>query len=74
MQIYRLKKRAKRAAWVAAWIGENSNNWWELSLDDQALWEEHESGSIRRQIAELRELQQPRFVGFASSIADKMQC
>ena len=74
LQIYSLKKRANRAAWVAAWIDENWNNWYQLSQSDRALWEEHQSGAIRHQIAQLTEQQQPRFLGSASSIARNMQC
>ena len=74
LQIYSLKKRANRAAQVVAWIDENWNNWWELSLSERALWEEHQIGSIQRQIAELRKQQQPRFRGSASSVAHNMQC
>ena len=72
LQIYSLKKRADRAASIAA--SKNWNNWWELSPSERALWEEHQSGSIQRQIAELRKQQQPRFRGSASSIAHNMQC
>ena len=73
LQIYSLQKRANRADSLTAWIDENSNNWWELSPSDRALWQEHQTGSIRRQIAKLKEKQQPRFPECASSIAHNME-
>ena len=71
-QILALQKRAERAAWIAEWIAEDWNNWYQLSLNDQELWQEHHNGAIRRQIAELRAQQQARFQGAASSIARNM--
>ena len=56
-----LKQRAERAAWIRKRIAEDGNNWYQLSLKDQKLWEEHDDEDIRRQIAELRAQQQPRF-------------
>ena len=59
-QILALQKRAERAAWIAEWIAEDWNNWYQLSLNDQELWQEHHNGAIRRQIAEHRAQQQAR--------------
>ena len=71
-QIRVLQKRAELAAWIAEWITEDWNNWYQLSLNDQELLEEHHNGAIRGQIAQLRAQQQPRFQGAASSIARNM--
>ena len=71
-QIRTLQERAERAAWITHWIVEDSNNWYQLSLNDQELLEEHHNGAIRGQIAQLRAQQQPRFQGTASSIARNM--
>ena len=71
-QIRTLQERDERAARITHWIVEDSNNWYQLSLNDQELLEEHHNGAIRGQIAQLRAQQQPRFQDTASSIARNM--
>ena len=68
-QIYNLRQRQKRAQWVAAWVAEDWNNWYQLSHADQTLWAEHNDGTIQRQIADLQARQQPRFPGVAECLA-----
>ena len=68
-QIYKSRQRQKRAQWVADWVAEDWNNWYQLSQADQTLWIEHNDGTIRRQIADLRERQEPRFLGAAEKLA-----
>ena len=68
-QIYNLGQRLQRAQWVAGWVTEDWNNWYQLSQADQALWIEHNEGTIRRQIADLQARQQPRFAGAAERVA-----
>ena len=68
-QIYVLEKRQKRAQWVANWVAEDWNNWYQLCHADQTLWAKHNSGTIRRQIADLRARQQPNFPGAAECLA-----
>ena len=68
-QIYNLRQRQKRAQWVADWVAEDWNNWYQLSHADQTLWVEHDDGTIRRQIADLQARQQPRFPGAAEQLA-----
>ena len=75
-QILAHTQRADRAAWIRKKIAEDWNYWYQLSWEDQKLWQEHDDEDIRRQIAELRAQQQPRFEGAAPSIARNMtkQC
>ena len=75
-QIRELTERAERATWVRKWIAESRNNWYQLSWKDQKLWQEHDDEDNRRQIAELRSQQQPKFEGASSPIARNMtkQC
>ena len=68
-QIYNLRQRQKRAQWVADWVAEDWNNWYQLSQADQTLWVAHNDGTIRRQIADLQARQQPRFPGAAEQLA-----
>ena len=68
-QIYKSRQRQKRAQWVADWVADDWNNWYQLSQADQTLWIEHNDGTIRRQIADLRGRQQPRFPGAAEKLA-----
>ena len=68
-KIYNLRQRQKRAQWVADWVAEDWNNWYQLSRADQTLWIEHNDGTIRRQIADLQARQQPRFPGAAECLA-----
>ena len=37
-QIYALKKRQARGQWIAEWIVENRDNWFQLTHADQLLW------------------------------------
>jgi len=68
-QIYKSRQRQKRAQWVADWVADDWNNWYQLSQADQTLWIEHNDGTIGRQIADLRAQQQPRFPGAAEQLA-----
>ena len=68
-QIYKLRQRQKHAEWLADWVADSWNNWYQLSQADQTLWIEHNDGTIRRQIADLRARQQPRFPGAAECVA-----
>ena len=51
--IYVLRKRQKRAQWVADWVAEDWNNWYQFSHADQTLWVEHIDRTILRQIRRL---------------------
>ena len=75
-KIRALTQRAEHAASIRKKVAEDGNSWYQLSLKDQKLCQEHDDEDIRRQIAELRAQQQPRFEGAASSIARNMtkQC
>ena len=68
-QIHALKQLAGHAAWVREWISKDQNNWHQLSLKDQKLWQEHDDKDNLRQIAELRAQQEPRFSG--SRVSDR---
>ena len=71
-QIHALQQLAGRAASIREWIAQDRNNWYELSLEDQKLWQGHDDEDNRRQISALRAQQQPRYPGAASSIARVM--
>ena len=70
-QIYALKQRQVRGQWIADWIHENWDSWYQLSQADQSLWVEHDSGDLTRKIDELRRQQQPRFAGVAEKFAEQ---
>jgi hypothetical protein len=69
-QIYWLTKRQERGRWIANWIKDNWNNWYELTEEDRKIWDEYDKGNIASQIDELRSQQQPRFPGVAQSMYD----
>ena len=71
-QIYALKKRQTRGQWIAEWIVENPDNWYQLTHADQLLWREYTNEDITRKIAELQMEQQPRFPGVAEIVATSM--
>ena len=67
-QIYHLKKSIERAQWIAKWIQEDWNNWYQLSKLDRNLWVEYNNGNLERMITELRAQQQqrgPKYFGAA---------
>ena len=70
-QIYHLKTSIERAQWIAKWIQEDSNNWYQLSKPDRNLWVEYNNGNLERMITELRPQQQqrgPKYSGAAQSM------
>ena len=67
--IYNLRQRQKRAKWIASWVTEDWNNWYQLNQANQTLWSEHNDGTIRRQIADQQTRQHPRFPGAAEQLA-----
>ena len=68
-QIYALEQRRVRGKWIAEWIEEDRNNWYQLNHADQLLWTDYTNGDITRNMTGLQMKQQPRFPGAAASIA-----
>ena len=71
-QIYELGMMMKRGQWIADWVAADWDNWYRLSAADQHLWVEYERGSLKRQMAELKAQQQPKFPGIAQSLMPEL--
>jgi hypothetical protein len=67
-QIYHLKEKRKRGKWVADWVAQDWNNWYQLSAADKTLLQQYQNADIDREIRELEAQQQPRFPGATSFI------
>jgi hypothetical protein len=67
-QIYSLQQKRARGRWIADWIDEDWNNWYNLSHADRRLWTEHTSRNISSEITELQMRQQPRYPGAAEAL------
>jgi len=64
-RIYELKKTMKRGESIAEWVAADCGNWDLLSTADQHIWLEYDPVNLKRQIAELKAQQQPKFPGIA---------
>jgi len=71
-QIYKLGMMIKRGEWIADWLATDWDNWYRLSVADQHLSVEYEQGNLKRQMAELRAQQQPKFPGIAQSLMPEL--
>ena len=60
----------KRGEWIAAWVAADCDNWDRLSVADQHIWVEYDQGNLKRQIAELKAQQQPKFLGIQSMMPE----
>ena len=77
-QIYQSKKNIQRAQWIAKWIQEDWNNWYQLSKADQNLWVKYNNGNLELMITELRAQQQqqqrePKYFGAAQCMLDSTE-
>ena len=67
-QIWHLKQRQQLGQWIAEWIHQNWDNWYQLSHSDRRLWTEFSKGDILREIRELEKQQRPKLPGAAEAI------
>ncbi len=71
-QIYELGMMMKHGQWIADWVAADWDNWYRLSAADQHLWVEYDRGNLKRQMAELKAQQQPKFPGIAQSLMPEL--
>ena len=64
-QIRNLQLRKERGRLVKSWIDKDWYSWHRLSPEDKEIYQEHISGVIHAQIADLRfrQRQQPKYLG-----------
>ena len=69
-EIHYLNQRLERGRCIAQWIGQDGNNWLQLSTADQRIWANYTNGSIGQRITALRmqQQQQHKFPGVAEVV------
>jgi hypothetical protein len=71
-QIYNLRMMIKHGEWIAEWLATDPDNWYRLTVADQQLSLEYKQGNFKRQMAELRAQQQPKFPGITESLMPEL--
>ena len=69
-QIYNLKKRMWCGQKIAMKVEENWYSWYDLTSQEQELWEEYHSGNLEDQMTALQSQKQPKFPCAAQCILD----
>jgi hypothetical protein len=72
-QINALKQRLAHGEWVAGWIAEDHNRWYQLTRADKSEWYVYKSGTLQLDIATLRQEQLPKFPGIATVVQRRIE-